>query len=198
MTEPTKPNIQEPRAERYNPHAIEGKWQEQWEKDGLYTFNEDAPGEKYYALTMFPYPSGNLHIGHWYANIAPDARARWLRMRGYNVLFPMGFDAFGLPAEQYAVQTGTHPRTTTEQNIERFIDWVHAHDLFQAPDFPSDLFALQDQAKGLTGQKHGIRTLPREFILHLHANRDVSLGGGYRAYPGISAAQIRKNNDMGW
>lgn len=86
----------------------------------------------------------------------------------------------------------------TEQNIERFIDWVHARDLFQVPDFPTDLFALQDQAKGLTGQTHGLRTLPREFILQFHANPDVSLGGGYRAYPGVSASQIRKNQGMGW
>ena len=114
----TKPNIQEPRAERYNPHAIEGKWQEQWEKDGLYTFNEDAPGEKYYALTMFPYPSGNLHIGHWYANVAPDARARWMRMRGFNVLFPMGFDAFGLPAENAAIKNNIDPAIWTYKSIE--------------------------------------------------------------------------------
>lgn len=86
----------------------------------------------------------------------------------------------------------------TERNIEKFIDWVHAHDLFQVPDFPSDLFALQDEAKGLTGQKHSLRSLPREYILQFHANPDVSLGGGYRAYPGISAAQIRRNHDMGW
>lgn len=86
----------------------------------------------------------------------------------------------------------------TEDNIERFIDWVHAHDLFQVPDFPSDLFELQDEAKGLTGQNHDLRTLPREYILQFHANPDVSLGGGYRAYPGVSAAQIRKNQDMGW
>jgi hypothetical protein len=87
----------------------------------------------------------------------------------------------------------------TEQKIERFIDWVQAHDLFQVPDFPSDLFALQDQAMRLTGKTHhGLRSLPREFILQLHANPDVSLGGGYRAYPGVSAAQIRKNHGMGW
>lgn len=86
----------------------------------------------------------------------------------------------------------------TETNIELFIDWVHAHDLFQVPDFPTDLFALQDQAKGLTGQVHELRTLPHELILQFHANPDVSLGGGYRAYPGVSAAQIRKNQGMGW
>ena len=117
--EATKPNIQEPRAERYNPHAIEQKWQGQWQESGLYQFDENAPGEKFYALTMFPYPSGNLHIGHWYANVAPDARARWLRMRGYNVLFPMAFDAFGLPAENAAIKNNTNPATWTYANIER-------------------------------------------------------------------------------
>ncbi|WP_232337415.1 leucine--tRNA ligase [Deinococcus arboris] len=129
-------NIQEPRMERYNPHAIEGKWQEEWAKAGLYIFREDAPGEKHYALTMFPYPSGNLHIGHWYANVAPDARARWMRMRGYNVLFPMGFDAFGLPAENAAIKNNVNPATWTYSNIEymtgqfqrmgTMIDWTRS------------------------------------------------------------------------
>ncbi|GAA5500602.1 leucine--tRNA ligase [Deinococcus xinjiangensis] len=114
----TKPNIAEPRAERYNPHAIEQKWQDVWAEDGLYTFDENAAGEKFYALTMFPYPSGNLHIGHWYANVAPDARARWMRMRGYNVLFPMGFDAFGLPAENAAIKNKADPAVWTYKNIE--------------------------------------------------------------------------------
>lgn len=88
----------------------------------------------------------------------------------------------------------------TEKNIERFIDWVHEHDLFQVPDFPTDLFALQDAAKDQTGQAapHELRSLPREMILQFISNPNVSLGGGYRAYPGISAAQIRKNHDMGW
>ncbi|BDP42370.1 leucine--tRNA ligase [Deinococcus aetherius] len=114
----TKIEIQEPRAERYNPHAIEPKWQERWEAEGLYTFHEDPSKTKFYALTMFPYPSGNLHIGHWYANVAPDARARWLRMRGYNVLFPMGFDAFGLPAENAAIRNNLNPAVWTYSNIE--------------------------------------------------------------------------------
>ena len=72
-------NIPEPRMERYNPHAIEKKWQTAWERSGLYKFNEDAPGEKFYALTMFPYPSGNLHIGHWFAMAPSDALARYRR-----------------------------------------------------------------------------------------------------------------------
>lgn len=86
----------------------------------------------------------------------------------------------------------------TERNIERFIDWVQAHDLFQVPDIPTDLFALQDEAKNLPPQPHTVRSLPREMILQFQANPDVSLGGGYRAYPGVSAAQIRKSQGMGW
>ncbi|WP_161882886.1 leucine--tRNA ligase [Deinococcus alpinitundrae] len=111
-------NISEPRSERYNPHAIEAKWQQQWAADGLYTFDPNAPGEKFYALTMFPYPSGNLHIGHWYSYCAPDARARFLRMNGRNVLFPMGFDSFGLPAENAAIKNNLDPRAWTYSNIE--------------------------------------------------------------------------------
>ncbi|GAA5511462.1 leucine--tRNA ligase [Deinococcus carri] len=117
----TKPEIAEPRAERYNPHAIEPKWQETWEREGLYTFHEDPTKTKHYALTMFPYPSGNLHIGHWYANVAPDAHARWMRMRGYNVFFPMGFDAFGLPAENAAIKNNLNPATWTYANIEHML-----------------------------------------------------------------------------
>jgi leucyl-tRNA synthetase len=101
----------------YNPAEIEPKWQAQWEADGLYHANIDESKPKFYALTMLPYPSGNLHIGHWYAMTPSDARARWMRMRGYNVLFPMGFDAFGLPAENAAIKDGIHPMKRTYANI---------------------------------------------------------------------------------
>ena len=105
--------------ERYNPAAIERAWQERWERDGLYIVRDDDPRPKYYFLTMYPYPSGDLHIGHWYAEAPADAKARYLRMRGYNVLFPMGFDAFGLPAENAAIRNNIHPYTWTMANIER-------------------------------------------------------------------------------
>ncbi len=105
-------------ARPYNPAEIEAKWQAKWEADGLYHSDIDPDKPKHYALTMFPYPSGRLHIGHWYAMTPSDARARFMRMRGYNVLFPMGFDAFGLPAENAAVKTGIHPRISTYRNIE--------------------------------------------------------------------------------
>ena len=109
--------IEEEKSARYNPAAFEVSWQDRWEAAGLYTFREDASKPAHYALTMFPYPSGNLHMGHWYAYVAPDARARWMRMNGHNVLFPMGFDAFGLPAENAAIKRGLDPRGWTYQNI---------------------------------------------------------------------------------
>lgn len=103
----------------YNPNAIEKKWQAKWEADKLYRAVIDESRPKHYALTMLPYPSGDLHIGHWYAMTPPDARARFKRMQGYNVMFPMGFDAFGLPAEGAAIKHNIHPKIWTYQNIER-------------------------------------------------------------------------------
>lgn len=103
--------------ERYIPAKIEKKWQKKWEQDGLYNADIDHNKEKYYALTMLPYPSGNLHIGHWYAMTPSDAHARFKRMQGYNVMFPMGFDAFGLPAENAAIQRNIHPKEWTYSNI---------------------------------------------------------------------------------
>ena len=103
---------------RYIPANIEPKWQKKWEADGLYHSDIDPDRKKYYVLTMLPYPSGNLHIGHWYAMTPSDARARYLRMHGYNVLFPMGFDAFGLPAENAAIKNNIHPKEWTYKNID--------------------------------------------------------------------------------
>ena len=103
----------------YNPGEIETKWQERWDADGLYHADVDNDRPKHYALTMLPYPSGDLHIGHWYAMTPSDARARYMRMRGYNVMFPMGFDAFGLPAENAAIRNNIHPKKWTYANIAR-------------------------------------------------------------------------------
>ncbi|CAG0978501.1 partial leucyl-tRNA synthetase, partial [Anaerolineae bacterium] len=103
--------------EKYNPQSIEPKWQVRWEQDQLHRSKIDPTRPKHYALTMLPYPSGDLHIGHWFAMAPSDARARYKRMKGYNVLFPMGFDAFGLPAENAAIQRRIHPQKWTYRNI---------------------------------------------------------------------------------
>ena len=105
----------------YDFRAIEKKWQEKWAKEGTYRVKEDASKPKYYVLNMFPYPSGaGLHVGHPLGYIASDIYARYKRQCGFNVLNPMGYDAYGLPAEQYAIQTGQHPAITTENNINRY------------------------------------------------------------------------------
>jgi leucyl-tRNA synthetase len=106
-------------AERYDPKVIEPKWQERWEATKQHETPQRADRPNWYALTMFPYPSGDLHVGHWYAIAPSDAKARYLRRRGYNVLFPIGFDAFGLPAENAAIKRHVHPREWTSRNIQR-------------------------------------------------------------------------------
>jgi len=105
----------------YSFHEIEKKWQQYWEEQEIYRVGVEPDKPKYYVLDMFPYPSGaGLHVGHPLGYIASDIFARYKRMEGYNVLHPMGYDAFGLPAEQYAIQTGQHPAETTDQNIKRY------------------------------------------------------------------------------
>jgi len=105
--------------DKYVPQEIEPKWQQRWEADQINRARVDWSRQKHYALTMLPYPSGDLHIGHWWAMAPSDARARYMRMKGYNVLFPIGFDAFGLPAENAAIQHKIHPAEWTYANIER-------------------------------------------------------------------------------
>jgi len=125
--------------ERYIPSEIESKWQKIWREEELYKFDASdqrlKTKDKYYTLVELPYPSGDLHIGHWFTFVAPDVLSRLKRMQGYNVFFPMGYDAFGLPAENAAIKRGVHPKDWTEKNIETMtkqfetmgtmIDWDH-------------------------------------------------------------------------
>jgi len=108
-------------ARDYNFREIEKKWHQQWVQNKTYHVEEDAGRKKFYVLNMFPYPSGaGLHVGHPLGYIASDIYARFKRLQGFNVLNPMGYDSYGLPAEQYAIQTGQHPEVTTFQNIDRY------------------------------------------------------------------------------
>ncbi|HZP25699.1 MAG TPA: leucine--tRNA ligase [Dehalococcoidia bacterium] len=121
--------------DRYEPRQIEDKWQARWEETGLYHTDLDDADRKFYFLTMLPYTSGDLHVGHWYAMGPSDTAARYRRMRGRNVFFPIGFDAFGLPAENAAIKRGIHPHKWTYDNIDRMrgqlkslgamFDWSH-------------------------------------------------------------------------
>ena len=105
----------------YNFQEIEAKWQAYWSKNQTYQAHNNSEKPKYYVLSMFPYPSGaGLHVGQPLGYIAGDIYARYKRHKGFNVLHPMGYDSFGLPAEQYAIQTGQHPAITTETNINRY------------------------------------------------------------------------------
>ena len=105
----------------YNFREVEKKWQKNWAEKKVFKAEIDKTKPKYYVLDMFPYPSGaGLHVGHPLGYIASDIYSRYKRLKGFNVLHPMGYDAYGLPAEQYAIQTGTHPAITTEKNISRY------------------------------------------------------------------------------
>jgi len=114
----TEPRTAPARSSRFEPSSYEQKWRDRWEADALYAARDDDPRPKRYDLTMYPYPSGDLHIGHWYAMTGPDIVARMHRMQGYNVMFPMGFDGFGLPAENAAIDRNIHPAKWTYSNID--------------------------------------------------------------------------------
>ncbi|WP_392388813.1 class I tRNA ligase family protein [Flavobacterium piscinae] len=106
---------------KYFHEQIEAKWQEYWAKNQTFAAENNSEKPKYYVLDMFPYPSGaGLHVGHPLGYIASDIVARYKRHKGFNVLHPQGYDSFGLPAEQYAIQTGQHPEKTTKENIARY------------------------------------------------------------------------------
>jgi len=109
----------------YDHKKIENKWQEAWEKEGVFKARDDSSQPKYYCLIEFPYPSGDgLHVGHVESHTAIDIVARKKRMEGFNVLYPIGWDAFGLPTENYAIKTKQHPKVVTEKNIDRFREQI--------------------------------------------------------------------------
>src|SRR5438093_1013010 len=114
--------IEKERTERYDPATIEPKWQEEWVRSGLHDTPDTSDKPNFYFLTMFPYPSGEIHVGHWYAFAPPDCAARFMRMNGHNVLFPMGFDAFGINAENAAIDRKIHPAVWTEKNMAHMRD----------------------------------------------------------------------------
>ncbi|HYJ12766.1 MAG TPA: class I tRNA ligase family protein, partial [Thermomicrobiales bacterium] len=150
----------------YDPAVIEPRWRARWNEAAINRVDDDAPGEKWFSLTMYPYPSGILHVGHWYAFAVPDVFARLQRMRGYNVLFPMGFDAMGLPAENAAIRNNIHPAQYTYENIAAM---RHQYDLMGAmidwsrevvtcdPDYYvwNQWFFLKMLEKGIAYRKDG-------------------------------------------
>ena len=152
---------------RYTPADIEKKWQARWEADGIYKVADHVEGkENYFVLGMFPYPSGDLHIGHWYMYAPSDTHARFKRMQGYNVLHPQGFDSFGLPAENAAIDNGADPRKWTYENIDNFrrqfremgsgYDWDREL-VTSDPDYYkwNQYFFLQFYKNGLAYREHG-------------------------------------------
>ena len=153
------------RLEKYNPHEVEPRWREHWETTKLYKTDLHSSKPKHYMPTMFPYPSGNLHIGHWYAFSIPDTRARFMRMKGFEVLFPMGFDAFGLPAENAAIKNNIDPAKWTYSNIEymtmqfkrmgTMIDWETTELKTCDPEYYkwNQWFFVQFYKKGLAYKK---------------------------------------------
>src|SRR5471030_2859249 len=125
----------EEKAKKYQPQAFEKRWQEKWQTEKLHEFVPDTKKKNYYNLVELPYPSGDLHLGHWFSFVTADTHARYKKMTGLNVFFPNGFDAFGLPAENAAIKRGLDPKEWTMNNIATMrkqfetmgtmIDWSH-------------------------------------------------------------------------
>lgn len=175
----------------YNFKDIETRWQESWRKQKLYKVSEDTSRPPYYVLDMFPYPSGaGLHVGHPLGYIASDIFSRYKRLRGFNVLHPMGYDAFGLPAEQYAIQTGQHPAKTTEVNTARYreqldkigfsYDWSREVKTCDAEYYKWTQWAFTELFQSYYDNKSAKAMPIAELIAHfeLHGTADLDVAQG--------------------
>ena len=222
MTTNTEPATQ-PRVERYNPTEIEPRWQTRWEELGMHhTDLTETARPKYYLLTMYPYPSGDLHIGHWYIVTPTDAICRFRRMNGDNVFFPIGFDAFGLPAENAAIRSGVQPREWTLRNIEnmrrqfrtmgatfdwaaevvtcepeyyRWNQWFFLKLLEAGPGLPADgARRLVPQGPGRAGARAGRGRRPRLLALR-HAGHQARPGAVVLPHHQVRgrAAEVRRH-----
>jgi leucyl-tRNA synthetase len=199
ITTDTRPAPTRPRS--FDHRAIEAKWQARWEADKLYEAEVDRSRPKHYALVMFPYTSGDLHLGHWWNFALADVHARYKRMQGFNTLFPPGFDAFGLPAEGAAIKSGTHPYTWTMDNIRRMeAQW---RTMGGAYDWSKELatclpeyyrwnqwFFLQFYKRGLAyRQKAPVNWCPNHGVL---ANEQVHNGRCWRCESPVSKRDLEQ------
>src|SRR6202171_2677938 len=198
---PSGPRPAPSRPHSFDHQAIEAKWQARWEAEGLYATDVDAARPKHYALVMLPYTSGDIHLGHWWNYALADIHARYKRMTGFNVLFPPGFDAFGLPAEGAAIKSGTHPYIWTMENIGRMerqwrtmgasYDWSKELATCQ-PDFYkwNQWLFLQFLKRGLAyRQKAPVNWCPNHGVL---ANEQVHNGRCWRCESPVSKRDLEQ------
>ncbi|MCF0236150.1 MAG: class I tRNA ligase family protein, partial [Bacteroidaceae bacterium] len=184
----------------YNFRDIEKRWRTTWANEGTYRTEERADRPKFYVLNMFPYPSGaGLHVGHPLGYIASDIYARYKRLRGFNVLNPMGYDAYGLPAEQYAIQTGQHPAITTQENIARYrqqldkigfsFDWSREIRTCDAPYYHWTQWAFQQMFASYYCNRCQKAKPIAELVEHLAAHGTADLDVAQSQPLDISAAE---------